>query len=257
MWQRSILKERAKNVLRNGKYWTAFAVSLVATLLCGLGVGASSTASNNTTHILTESGGGGWEYLNPYAMFATLGLMLGVIAVVYLFIIAYSTFVAGPITVGQKRYYMENRLGDAPFVTLFSSFKKQYMSIVQTLFMRNLFVFFWSLLLYVPGIIKYFEYCMVDYIMAENPSLPWRRALEISRAMTDGEKGSIFIMNLSFIGWNLLGLLACGLGTFFVTPYREASFAELYQVMRDKALSRGLATPQELPGFAAPQPEQI
>ena len=85
-------------------------------------------------------------------------------------------------------------------------------------------------------------------ILAENPTLTGMRAREISDAMTDGEKLEIFVLGLSFIGWFLLGALCCGVGTLFVTPYQQATFAELYAVQRQKVLDAGLATAEELPG---------
>ena len=98
----------------------------------------------------------------------------------------------------------------------------------------NVKVFLWSLLFIIPGIIKSYEYCMIPYILAENPEIEMDRAFEISRKMTKGEKWKIFVLGLSFIGWYLLGLLCCCVGTIFVDPYSEATYAELYQVMRDR-----------------------
>ena len=88
----------------------------------------------------------------------------------------------------------------------------------------------------------------MPYILAENPKLTGKRAREISDAMTDGEKWEMFVLELSFIGWFLLGALCCGVGTMFVTPYRQATFAELYAVQRQRVLEAGLATEEELPG---------
>ena len=41
--------------------------------------------------------------------------------------------------------------------------------------------------------------------------------------MTRGHKWNIFVLDLSFIGWFLLGILACGIGMFFVMPYSMLS----------------------------------
>ncbi len=90
---------------------------------------------------------------------------------------------------------------------------------------------------------------MVDYLLAENPHLSVRRALALSRAMTAGEKGRIFLLDLSFAGWMLLGVCALFAGIFLVLPYYHAACAELYCALHAKALARGLSTPQELSGF--------
>ena len=90
---------------------------------------------------------------------------------------------------------------------------------------------------------------MITYILAENPGIDSKRAFELSKEMTDGEKFDIFWLGLSFIGWILLGTLACGIGVLFVEPYIQATFAELYQVMRDKVHNSGFSDYSELPGF--------
>ena len=107
----------------------------------------------------------------------------------------------------------------------------------------------WALLFIIPGIIKSYEYCMVPYILAENPNISSERAFELSRLMTKGEKWKIFVLDLSFIGWRILGVLCCCVGGIFLEPYYEATFAELYQVMREKAHGLGFSDYNELPGF--------
>lgn len=79
---------------------------------------------------------------------------------------------------------------------------------------------------------------MFPYILAENPNIGVKRAIELSNKMTDGHKFEMFILDLSFIGWCLLGVLACGIGIIFVFPYQNATNAKLYLVLRNNALSR-------------------
>ena len=124
-----------------------------------------------------------------------------------------------------------------------------YRNVVKVMFMKNLFIFLWSLLFVIPGIYKAYQYRMVDYLMAENPYMTYQRALELSRQMTDGEKFNIFILELSFFGWLFLGALACGIGVFFVNPYIEATFAELYAALRAKAFATGMTDASELSDF--------
>lgn len=80
----------------------------------------------------------------------------------------------------------------------------------------------------------YFQYCylMVPYILAENPDMKTMEVLRLSKEMMDGQKWNAFVLGLSFLGWQLLGTLLCGIGTFFVQPYVDATFAELYAVLR-------------------------
>lgn len=104
-----------------------------------------------------------------------------------------------------------------------------YMRNVSTMFFRNLYTFLWTLLLIVPGIVKAYEYRMIPYILAENPNISRQEAFALSKKMMDGEKWNTFVLDLSFIGWNLLSAITFGIvGLFYVNPYMYATKAELY-----------------------------
>lgn len=65
-----------------------------------------------------------------------------------------------------------------------------------------------------------------------------KEALSLSRQMMQGHKFNAFVLSLSFIGWEFLGLLLCGIGILFVQPYVDATFAELYAVLREPYRNR-------------------
>jgi uncharacterized membrane protein len=111
---------------------------------------------------------------------------------------------------------------------------------------RGLFTFLWFLALIVPGIIKSYSYRMVPYILCDNPNIGYKRSLILSMQMTDNQKMDMFILDLSFIGWYILGLCACCIGVIFVNPYYNATCAELYLDMRKNALEKGICTYDEL-----------
>lgn len=232
MWTRELLKTNAKTVLSRS-YWRTFLVCLAASLLTG------DVLSEITVNLDEQSLSG----------FAALLAGTGAL-VLMLLALGWAVFGANVITVGQKRYMMENRLGESPFDTLFSAFHgESYWNVVKGMLLTNVKIFLYSLLLVVPGIIKSYEYTFVPYLLAENPQMSPARAMELSGQMTDGEKWNIFVLDLSFIGWNLLGALALGLGGYFVTPYVEATRAELYAAMRAKVFAMGLSDEYELGGF--------
>lgn len=162
-------------------------------------------------------------------------------------------FVLIPITIGMMRYFLQNHFGETEFETLFSGFQHGYLNGVGAMFVTYLFIWLWSLLLIVPGIIKALQYCLVPFILADNPDMPGSRAREISRMLTDGEKGNIFVFFLSFIGWIFLGALCLGVGILFVYPYYYASFAELYLFLRDRAIANNMLNPAEL-NLVSPEP---
>ena len=204
------------------------------------------TDPSNILSVMSENGG--LETLFENEEFAYY------FSIVFLFFFVFSfffnIFIGYPVLVGMNRFFMENRISGSKIERLFYVFKSgNYLNVVKTMFLMNLKIFLWSLLFIIPGIIKSYEYYMVPYILSENPGISSKRAFEISKEMTDGEKFDIFWLGLSFFGWILLGTLACGIGVLFVEPYLQTTFAELYQVMREKAHNNGFSDFNELPGF--------
>ena len=101
------------------------------------------------------------------------------------------------------------------------------------MFLRNLFVALWSLLLVIPGIIKLYSYRLVPYILKEHPEISGTQVITISRQMMNGHKWNTFVLDLSFIGWMLLSALTFGiLHLFYVGPYMQATDAELYEAVK-------------------------
>ena len=151
-----------------------------------------------------------------------------------------------PLEVGRK-YFILSSQGDAEPGYLAYAFRRgRYLNVILIMFYRCLLIFLWTLLLIIPGIVKSYAYRMVPYILADNPRIDYRRAVELSNQMTMGYKLDIFILDLSFIGWYLLGALAFGIGILFVRPYEDTTNAELYLVLRKNALEQGMCAYEEL-----------
>jgi len=111
----------------------------------------------------------------------------------------------------------------------------------------------------VAGLLPFFRsyaYRMTPWILADNPGIGHRRALKLSIGMTRGHKFAIFVLDLSFIGWYILGFLACCVGLLFVAPYVQATMAELYARLRQEAVGEGLTTMEEL-GFVRQPTEPV
>ncbi len=244
MWERAFLKQNAKLVLKTN-YWMAFAVSLVAGLLAGGGGGGGGGSS--ASNLAGTDGSGAVSAIERFFSAIDLAVIISVFSLILLLGIAYTVFIANPISVGKTRYFVRSRLEVSRFTLLFSSFQNNaYLGAVKTMILKDVYLFLWSLLLIIPGIVKGYAYRMVPYILADNPNIGAQRAIDLSNQMTKGEKLNIFVLDLSFLGWVLLGALACGIGTLFVTPYIEATNAELYAVLKQKAYQTGLCSPAEL-----------
>ena len=251
MWTCSLLKTNAKQALR-GRYWRCFWICLVLGIV---GVGGSSASTGGSRYTMDTVTGSDTAYDRvanyldslSYQMLMTILIVAVLAAVISLL---WSIFGAAPLEVGRDRYFMESRQALSPVATVTSVFRTPYMNVVKVQFLRNLKIVVGTLLLVVPGIYWSFCYALVPYLLAENPGMSGKRARELSDQMTMGHKWDLFVLGLSFIGWNLLGALACGVGVLFVAPYVQATYAEAYAFLRAQALEKGLALPGEFPGLA-------
>lgn len=211
-----------------GKWGISILVSFVAALLGGTGGGRSSAFSSRYTFEASDlpDAVGAWLqslWENPLIRTALLGtLAVGGIISLAMFIIG------GAVELGQARYYIGLMGGETPeFSILFSRFSIFLKALGLRLYMA-LFVFLWSLLLIVPGIIAAYRYAMAPYLMAQYPEKGIVECVNDSKALMADNKGRLFLLNLSFIGWALLCILTVGLGTLWLHPYTQAASAGFY-----------------------------
>lgn len=236
MWTREQLKSNAKiNFRRN--YWPCVGVGFILTIITS--GGAANSAKN------------GADYANSDAAFATgtafvsshSGIMtlLGALGITFgILMLLFSIFVGNVLEVGAKKFFVRNRTETPGMGTILDGFRGNYGNVVIVMVLKEIYIILWTCLLIIPGVIKAYEYLMVPYILAENPGMNRKEAFAISKRMMDGEKWNAFVLQLSFIGWYLLEGVTCGLaGIFYVTPYVEATMAELYAYNKGKAYEEG------------------
>ena len=108
---------------------------------------------------------------------------------------------------GYYLYHLGVRRGEEmPYLTLFDGFSFAGKLILLSL-VRYIFVFLWSLLFIVPGIIAAYRYRYAMYNLCENPDLSIVEALDMSKRQTEGYKGQLFVLDLSYLGWGILASL--------------------------------------------------
>ncbi len=151
-------------------------------------------------------------------------------------------FVGGPLVVGVYTYALRLKRGEEPAVSaLFNGFNF-YGSALGLYLWNALWIFLWSLLLVVPGIVKALSYSMSFFILADNPSVGVRNALKMSKKMTSGYKGTLFMLGLSFIGWGILSCITLGIGFLWLIPYMYVSLANFYDNLKNEAVEKGVLT---------------
>ena len=224
MWTRQDLKAKAKIAFK-ANYWRCVLIGALAMLMQGaISVSGSKDAtkdimSGNGIHIDPSA-------FNPFAILAIgAGSVLLVLAV-----FAIDILLINPLIVGCDNFFLNNRRDSETDVSALEfGFRTNYMNIVKVKFMTDLFIALWTLCLIIPGIIKYYEYRMVSYILVENPDIDYKDAQMQSKQLMEGHKLNAFILDLSFLLWYIAGSMTWGLVNLFYTfPYVQATNAELY-----------------------------
>ena len=188
----------------------------------------------------------------------TAGLVATVIVIIFvlgglMISLLVGVFLIGPLEVGIRRFFLMNARAFAARDTsgsflddpapvglgeLLRPYQYGWVDTALTLFRRDAYLVLWSLLFVIPGIVKSYSYRMVPYILAEWPDMDGSEAIELSMEMMDGRKLDTFILDLSFCLWGILSVMTGGLAhVFFVGPYRAATDAELYEVLRAQWMS--------------------
>lgn len=226
MWDRRELKARGKAAFR-ANYWRCVLVALILALLVGGGTAGGAKKANDTdedTTLIQEIQSMPREVAGIIA-----GAVVGVSVVGF----AVKLLLLNPLIVGCKRFFLSNSEAPAEFGELGFGFKNGYGNMVISMFLRDLFIALWCILLVIPGIIMAYAYRMVPYLLAENPGMSAMEAIRTSKAMMKGHKWNAFVLDLSFIGWYLLTALTAGIvGVLWTNPYVEATGAELYKAIR-------------------------
>lgn len=217
----------ARDALK-GKWVLAVLVCLIAGLLGANPVftGSDSGVNFNTeeeTAVALESGAFSeafWLILIP--------IVIGIVtaALIYLIIVL---VIGGAVTLGYCKFNLALVDRKEPqFADLFSGFNR-FGAGFCVQFLRGLYIFLWSLLFVIPGIIASYRYAMSAYILAEHPEMTASEAIETSKKMMVGNKWRLFCLEFSFIGWSILCAFTFGIGNLILRPYREAAYAAFYR----------------------------
>lgn len=141
-----------------------------------------------------------------------------------------------------RRLFLEGRVYDKVAIKdlLFLLRVKKWFKATRTMARVVLYEFLWGFTI-VGGIIKRYSYFLVSYIVAENPDINGKDAIKLSSDMMYGHKLECFILDVSFIGWELLSMFTLGLSNlFFTDAYKVAVFSEYYVRVRKEAIDKNI-----------------
>lgn len=262
MWTRKELKTKGKGALRLN-YWRSVLVSLIFLVALGgasglislryrpnFNIGSGQEAIEDSAESVMDFE----DYINDQMNDVTVdeldpaifdemnqllspAVLVGAAIVIFLILlvaagvsIVLAAFIGNPILTGCMRFFLRSLNQPAKVGEVGYAFDHGYLNIVKTLFLRDIYLFLWGLLLIVPAFVKAYEYRMMPYILAEHPEMPTKEVFAKSKAMMKGNKWKAFVLDLSFIGWEFLSLFTAGLlHIFYVGPYRQLTNAALYE----------------------------
>ena len=258
-WTRRELKEKSKTIL-GMQYWRMVLVAFIVSVLCSGSFVTDSVPSMLSdqsteliqTHVMQQDSASqktevvkkGKQKLKNFKNSKEFqktfpAIVISFIAVIVMgmivvgFTILIIVFVCNPFSVGAARFMSMGFEKKPKFKELFFALEHEYRNVVDTMFLRSLYTFLWSLLFIIPGIVKKYEYRMVPYILAQTPDMNKKQALALSSQMMHGQKWNAFVLDLSFLGWRILSGITLGLvGTFYASPYIHLTNASLYRTLQ-------------------------
>ncbi len=270
MWTRKSVKEKGKKAFF-GNFWKSVLVAIILGITLGAassGFSSGSSLSSSVTSLIktmTESQSGSTSGTITYtddqgdshdvtfdldlsdpasvdqdevnfvvsAVLAILAIGFVIYLVITVFALAFKYLLLTPFEYGCRKFFRKNLDEPAKLSNIVYVFDSHYKNIVKTAFLTDLFIWLWSLLFIVPGIIKAYQYRLVPYIMSENPEMSFRDAQAESARLMNGNKWKTFVLDLSFIGWDILSIFTWGLlEIFFVAPYKASTHAALYESIK-------------------------
>ena len=171
------------------------------------------------------------------------------VLLMYPFTLAVS-FAAAPLTMGMMSWFRKSIYVKTEITELFAPYTNgRFWSSVGTAALMGLYIFLWSMLFFIPGLIKTYSYSQTMFIKTENPNISASRAIKLSMDMMEGHKWDLFVLHCSFLGWLLLsGLTYNILGIVYVFPYYYAALAFAYEEIKADAASRGVIDISEITG---------
>lgn len=228
MLDRVQLKMEAKAITKNAKV-SAYLFTLLY-LAIGLALDgvdwlvSGGTRNDVVTYVENYMGVDVSVYLNsPLALPAAVSGFISIVV----------SLVTVVLSAGYILYALNVRKGlETPYSTMFDGFlfvgKIILLSIVQ-----YIFIFLWSLLFIIPGIIAGYRYRFALYNLCENPEMGVMEAINMSKAQTRGHKWELFVLDLSWIGWNLLCALTLGILSIWITPYIQQTDIGYFQAIKE------------------------
>lgn len=261
-WSRKKMKEIAKSRMKSN-YWKAVLVAGIFFLIgTGGAVGQGAVSNNSRNSEQTESvqevqeellvsgqdtvseqntEEKGWleNYQRKTVRLVLITSVTGLVLLAGFVLVLLNVFIFNPLIVGCSRFFYQNLEKEAEVKEICYIFDRGYKNAIKTMFFRDLYVFLWSLLFIIPGVIKTYEYSLIPFLLAENENMTKEEAFAESRRLMKGNKWRLFVLELSLFPWLLFTGITFGVaGYFYAYPYFMSISASFYQAVKEEDLFR-------------------
>ena len=265
MWDRKELKAKGKAAYNANKIACIIA-ALILMIAGGIGSGSTTSPSvtiknqlNNNDQVVEsyeeasgetgddavtievngqdlDAGEAQHDILSKVAVSSVVAFLALIAGTVGLMLLA---LVLNPLHVGARRFFIQNASDPETKVdgmNIGFGFGSNYRDIVFSMLGTQLINMLWTLLFIVPGIYKAYCWRLVPFIIADDPGISGKKARAMSAKMMNGSKWASFVLDLSFIGWKLVGAITLGIvNIVFTNPYEAATDTELYLTLKERA----------------------
>lgn len=229
---RALIKQQARQLIKN-KVFILFLIIFVVGLLTG---GVSGIVSNiRQIPYYIQNPDAFSDFSNAAATEYSGGFSFGGIF----------TLVFMPLAVALAGMFLQFIRGTqfdlgSEFTYVFkNTFDKNYIQKFLLKLLVAIFTGLWCILFIIPGIVYHYKTYFVDFIMADNPEMTWKETIELSKKMTNGHKGELFVFDLSFILWYMLMGVTCGIAGIYVLPYIATAQALYYENFKQRGFQTG------------------
>ena len=201
----------------HGNWKKSVLAALIAAMLGGLVTGVGMNFELNIDERVVQNMSTAFKQLLAYL--AGFGSVLGLAQII----------IGGVVRQGYCQFLLKQYDKQNPEMNdLFSQFHRFGDGFCLAL-LQGLYIVLWTMLFIIPGIIAGYRYAMAPFVLLENPDMTASEAIEASKQMMDGHKMDLFLLDLSFIGWELLCVLSLGIGYLWLRPYRNAAYAAFFR----------------------------
>lgn len=235
MFDRKEFKKNALLCLK--KRWKVPVLSMLLIFALSVVINIIITGSHDIVDVVKKSSTHGIDF----SVTTNSGLFSGGLLITLVLLCIVGAFFLSFLVTLNRLYLTTEQIKFNEFIHGF----EQWSQGVRGTLWNYLWVFLWSCLFVIPGIVKAYSYSMMFLIMAENPNMGVTKAMNLSKTMTRGYKGELFIMDLSFFGWFLICLITCGVGFLWLFPYMFMAKTNSYHYLKDVAIKTSVLSKED------------